>query len=384
MFIFLSCGFYSLMKEEQMMKKLFETTKINQMELKNRFVRSATWEGLANTDGSCTAELTDLIVQLAKGQVGLIISSKAYVNPISQSGIRQSGIYDDRLVDGYKEMVEKVHNEGSKIIMQINHAGAKSSVQLSKRQPIGPSPIEIKGIMCREMTIRDIFQIIEDFKSAAVRVENAGFDGVQIYAAHGYLLSQFLSPVFNKRTDEYGGSVKNISRLTIQILRAIRFALGEEFFFTIKINSDDFTEGGFTQSEMVEVAAMLEAEGIDAIELSGSLSLPISKYFSFRKGRIKSKEEEVYYREAAKAYKDKITVPLILVGGIRSYEVARELVEKEQADYISLCRPLIREPGLVKRWQSGDTQRATCISCSQCFSQAGSGKGIYCVLKKNK
>ena len=267
--------------------------------------------------------------------------------------------------------------------MQINHAGAKSSVKLAKSKPFGPSSIEVKDCLnCREMTISEIFQIVEDFKNAAVRTKNAGFDGVQIYASHGYLLSQFLSPFFNKRTDEYGGSIKNRARLILEILRAIRFALGKKFTVIIKLNSEDFLEGGFTQSEMLQVAAMLELKGIDAIELSGSLSLKISKYFSFREGRIDSKEEEVYYRDAAKLYKREIAVPLILVGGIRSYEVAKELVEKKQADYISLCRPLIREPGLIKRWQSGNIKRATCISCNKCFPQARSGKGIYCVLEK--
>ncbi|MEA2021002.1 MAG: NADH:flavin oxidoreductase, partial [Candidatus Caldatribacteriota bacterium] len=314
------------------MKKLFETSKINQMELKNRFVRSATWEGMANPDGSCSEELTDLIVELAKGQVGLIISSQTYVNPTGQTGIRQLGIYDDRLIDSYKKMVEKVHNEGSKIIMQINHAGAKSSAKLTKSKPFGPSSIEVKDCLnCREMTISEIFQIIEDFKNAAVRAKNADFDGVQIYASHGYLLSQFLSPFFNKRTDEYGGNIKNRARLILEILCAIRSALGKKFTVIIKLNSEDFIEGGFTQSEMLQVAAMLESTGIDAIELSGSISLKVSKYFSFREGRIDSKEEEVYYRDAAKLYKREITVPLILVGGIRSYEVAKELVEKKQA-----------------------------------------------------
>jgi 2,4-dienoyl-CoA reductase-like NADH-dependent reductase (Old Yellow Enzyme family) len=367
------------------MKKLFEMSKINQMELKNRFVRSATWEGMANSDGSCSEELTDLIVELAKEQVGLIISSQTYVNPTGQTDIRQLGIYGDRLITSYKKMVEKVHNEGSKIIMQINHAGAKSLVKLTKDKPFGPSSMEVKDCLnCREMTISEIFQIIEDFKNAAVRAKNAGFDGVQIYASHGYLLSQFLSPFFNKRTDEYGGSIKNRARLILEILRAIRFALGKKFTVIIKLNSEDFIEGGFTQSEMLQVAAMLESTGIDAIELSGSISLKISKYFSFREGRIDSKEEEVYYRDAAKLYKREIAVPLILVGGIRSYEVAKELVEKKQADYISLCRPLIREPGLIKRWQSGNTGRATCTSCNKCFPQSRTVKGIYCVLEKQK
>lgn len=367
------------------MKKLFYKTKINHMELKNRFVRSATWEGLANSDGSCSGELADLMLKLAKGQVGLIITSHAYVNQTGQAGIKQLGIYSDQLISSYIKIVEKVHREGSKIIMQIAHAGGRASAQLVKSQPFGPSSLEIKDcMMCREMTKSEIFQIIEDFKNAAVRAKKSGFDGVQIHAAHGYLLNQFFSPFFNKRKDEYGGSIENRARLILEILQAIRSELGRQFAILIKINSDDFIEGGFTQSEMVQVSAMLESAGIDAVELSGGTSLKISSYSSSRVGEIDSKKEEVYYRDAANLYKEKITVPLILVGGIRSYEVANELVEKELADYISLCRPLIREPDLIKRWKRGNTERAACIYCNKCFEPTRAGKGIYCVIESQR
>jgi len=363
-------------------KKLFDKTKINQMELKNRFVRSATWEGLANPDGSCSVELANLMLELAKGQIGLIITSHAYVNQTGQAGIRQLGIYRDQLISSYVEMVEKVHREGSKIIMQIAHAGCRSSINLTKKQSLGPSSIEIKGCgRCREMTKDEIFQTIEDFQKAAVRAKKAGFDGVQIHAAHGYLLSQFLSPFFNKRKDKYGGNIENRARLILEILQAIRTELGQQFAVLIKLNSEDFIEGGFTQGEMVQVSAMLESAGIDAVELSGGTSLSLSKFSSSRVGKIDSKEEEVYYRDAAKLFKEKITVPLILVGGIRSYEVALELVEKKLADYISLSRPLIREPDLIKRWQEGDIKKAACISCNKCFVPTRAGKGIYCVVE---
>ena len=365
------------------MEKLFETTKINHMELKNRFVRSATWEGMANPDGSCSGELTDLMVELAKGQVGLVISSHAYVNERGQAGIRQLGIHDDGLIDSYKNMVKKVHDEGSKIILQIAHAGCRAFTQITNSESYGASSMEIEGYSCKGMAPKEIYQLIEDFKNAAMRARLAGFDGVQIHAAHGYLLSQFLSPIFNKRTDEYGGNLKNRARLVLQILQTIKHELGKEFTVIIKLNSDDFTEGGFTRSEMLEVAVMLESGGIGAIELSGSLSLSVSQYLSVRRGRIRSKEE-AYYREAARLYKKQIAVPLILVGGIRSYKVAKELVEKEQVNYISLSRPLIREPQLIKRWQSGHTEKATCISCNKCLVTAKGGEGMYCIFENQK
>ena len=367
------------------MNKLFDKTKINQMELKNRFVRSATWQGLANPDGSCSGKIADMMLELAKGQVGLIITSHAYVNQCGQAGIRQLGIHSDQLISSYIEIVEKVHREGSKIIMQIAHAGGRASAKLIKSQPFGPSFLEIKDcMMCKEITENEIFQTIGDFKNAAMRAKKAGFDGVQIHAAHGYLLSQFLSPFFNRREDEYGGSIENRARLILEIIQAIRSELGKQFAILIKINSDDFIEGGFAQSEMVQVSALLESAGIDAVELSGGTGLKVSQYSSSRISKIDSKRKEVYYRDAAKLYKKKMSVPLILVGGIRSYEMAKELLEKNLADYISLCRPLIREPDLIKRWQEGDIKRATCISCNKCFVPTRAGEGIYCVVENQR
>jgi 2,4-dienoyl-CoA reductase-like NADH-dependent reductase (Old Yellow Enzyme family) len=358
-------------------KKLFEKTKINQVVLKNRFVRSATWEGLANPDGSCNKRISEMMVDLARGEVGLIISSHSYVNPIGQAGNGQLGIYDDNLIDSYQKMVKKVHEEGSKIIMQISHAGGRAISRSNRKRPIGPSPLEIKGYSCREMAIHEIEQTVNDFTAAAVRAKKAGFDGIQIHGAHGFLLNQFLSPFFNKRSDNYGGKIENRARIILEILNSIRNVSGNKFAIIIKLNSDDFLDGGFTPEEMVEVSLLLEKAGIDAIELSGGSS--ISKYSSSRIGRIDRPEEEVYYRDAAKLYKESLKVPLILVGGIRSFQVAQELIEQNLADYIALCRPLIREPQLIKRWHSGDIKKATCIYCNQCFIPARAGEGLYCV-----
>lgn len=158
--------------------------------------------------------------------------------------------------------------------------------------------------------------------------------------------------------------------------------LGRQFTVTIKLNSDDFIDGGFRPEEMVKVSARLEEEGMDAIEISGGSSLSVSKYTSYRIMESDFQEEEIYYRDAARLYKESLTIPLILVGGIRTFEIARKLIEKEETDYVSLSRPLIREPDLIKRWQSGDARRASCISCNRCFIPSRAGEGLYCVLDK--
>jgi len=364
------------------MLKLFESTAINSMRLKNRFVRSATFEGMADTDGACTPQLTNLMAELARGEVAVIITGHAYISQQGKVRHGQLGVYADELIPGLAQMTDAVHKEGGKILMQIAHAGCNSSVIPAGEKALGPSAMEMpQGCSCREMTKAEISETIEDFMQAAVRAKKSGFDGVQLHGAHGYFISQFLSPFYNKRADEYGGSLENRARVALAVLRGIRSAVGDKFPVLIKINSDDFLEGGFTKNEMVQVAAMLEKEGIDAIEVSGGTHLSPDEYSFSRKTGVVSEDKELYFREAARLYKDKINVPLVLVGGIRSYSVAAQVVNEELADYISLCRPLIREPHLIRRWQSGDTSRAACISCNECFKPVRAAEEVYCVAE---
>jgi 2,4-dienoyl-CoA reductase-like NADH-dependent reductase (Old Yellow Enzyme family) len=227
------------------------------------------------------------------------------------------------------------------------------------------------------MTQPEIDQVIAVFAAAASRAVEAGFDGVQIHAAHGYLLSQFLSPFFNHRTDEYGGTLENRARMLMQIVECVQDVVGDEYPVFVKVNSEDRLEGGFTNAEMLAVCAMLQQAGIDAIELSGGTILGLAMNnpaISFSPVQ----ETGVYWRAAAEQYKQQIEVPLILVGGIRSLETAEDLVEKGIADYISLCRPLIREPDLVGRWQAGDRRKADCISDNACVMAGVQGQGVHC------
>lgn len=366
------------------MSSLFEQTSIHSMTLKNRFVRSATWEAMATDAGACTPRLIDLMTQLADGAVGLIISGHAYVSREGQAGPKQMGIYDDSLLPGLEQMASAVHARDGRIIVQLAHAGAQAATQLSGLTAVGPSVLEgKKGPVCREMSADEIADVIAAFAAGALRAKKAGFDGVQIHAAHGYLLTQFLSPYFNKRQDAYGGSIENRARIVLEVLRSIRQATGNTFPILIKMNSEDFLEGGFSRQDMLDVSQMLESEGIDAIELSGGTGLS-GKYVPVRTGKFDTADRQVFYRQAARDYKAHIKTPLMLVGGIRSLAVAEQLVEASQTDYIAMCRPLIREPNLIRRWQSGDTAPAACQSDNLCFKPALAGKGIYCVLEERE
>ena len=363
------------------MSVLFEKSEINGMKLKNRFVRSATWEGMAAEDGACTQRITDVMTELAEGQVGLIISSHAYVRPDGQAGPFQLGIYTDEFIDDYRKMTRAVHERDSKVVLQITHAGAFASAKLIGEPPLAFSSVEnFTKAPRRIMENDDLENLVDAFAQGARRAKEAGFDGVQIHAAHGYLLSQSLSPALNKRNDAYGGSLENRARLVLEILQAVRSAVGSDFPLLVKLNSEDFLEGGLTLDESVRAGEMLEKGGIDAIELSGGTFFS-GKLNPSRLG-IATEEKEAYFREAAKTFKQKIHIPLILVGGNRSFQVAEQLLQDGYAQYISMSRPFIREPGLVKRWASGDLRKAKCLSDNFCFKPAMEGEGIYCVVEK--
>jgi 2,4-dienoyl-CoA reductase-like NADH-dependent reductase (Old Yellow Enzyme family) len=363
------------------MPHLFEKTTIKNLTLPNRFIRSATWEGLAADDGSVTPRLIDVAVKLAQGGVGLIISGHAYVSREGQAGSWQLGAYSDELVPGLADMVKAVHDCGGKIAMQLAHAGSKAASRLSGLEPIGPSIAEIEGTKVgREMNKKDIEQIIHAFADAAFRAQTAGFDAVQIHGAHGYLVSQFLSPFFNKRTDEYGGIIENRTRFAVDVLKAIRKKVGRDFPIFIKLNSEDFLPHGFTVDDMIKASEILEKADIDGIEMSGGTFLSGKNYPS-RQGKPGPGEPEAYYEPAARRYRKTVKSPLMLVGGLRTYETAEKLVTDGVIDYIAMCRPFIREPGLVNRWKSGDRRPALCVSDSGCFKPGFEGKGVSCVVE---
>jgi 2,4-dienoyl-CoA reductase-like NADH-dependent reductase (Old Yellow Enzyme family) len=367
------------------MAELFEKVPINGMTLANRFVRSATWEGLADREGSVTPKLTKMMVELANNEIGLIISGYTFVSPEGQSSPGQLAIHDDRFVAGLWAMVEAVHKAGGKIALQIVHGGRFADSALTGLQPIGPSAVAQDGRpACRAMSQPDIAYIVSAFKQAAVRAKQAGFDAIQLHAAHGFLFSQFLSPALNQRTDEFGGVLENRARFLLEAVRSIRKATGPGYPLLIKLNSEDFLEGGLTRDEAVQVAAMLEGASVDAIEYSGGTVASPEKFVPVRPGKPKTPQDEVFYREAAQLYQAKVRIPLMLVGGIRSYETATDLIRRGVADYISLGRPLICEPGLVKRWHAGDRRASECASCNSCFAPASDGRGVYCVALEKK
>lgn len=361
------------------MPELFERCFIGGMEIRNRFVRSATWEGMADNDGRTSAKLNGLLGDLARNEVGLIISGHAYVREEGRAAPGQLSACSDALIPSLATMTKEVHDADGRIALQLAHAGCQAACQKEGIEVLGPSPLQTeKGAMGRAMTTDEIQAVIRSFGEAAARARQAGFDAVQIHSAHGYLLSQFLSPYYNKRSDSYGGGLQNRARIVLEVFHRVRQAVGPEFPILIKMNCEDFLEGGFTVDEMLQVSELLRHAGIDAIEMSGG-SIHSGSRSPVRRTKAESEDEEPYYREAAARFKSAVGVPLILVGGVRSHGTAERLVKTGAADFIALSRPLIREPHLIRRWKEGDRNKAACVSDNLCFGPAMKGIGIYCV-----
>lgn len=367
------------------MPDLFETTVLNGMVLRNRFVHSATNEGMAEREDGCVNErLIRWQERVAEGEIGLIIPGYVYISEQGKSRPGQTGIHSDETIPGLARMAEAVHRHGARIALQLAHAGANVYVPSASGYALGPSEMKLTEVPCRAMSHDDIAQTVADFAAAALRARTAGCDAVQLHGAHSYLISQFISPHFNRRADEYGGSLENRARFTLEVIRAVRQAVGPAFPVLIKTNSDDYIENGFVLDEFVPYCLMLQDAGVDAIEVSGGTHFSDPKYFCSRPEGTVPREQEIYFKEAAERYKRSVKTPLILVGGVRTIGVAERVVQSGLADYVALSRPLIREPDLVKRWHEGDTRRSTCISCNLCFGPVRSGDGVYCVAQERQ
>ncbi len=359
------------------MTKLFEETRVKSLVLPNRFFRSATWMALAAEDGSARSQLRDIWFRLAESEIGLIIAGFSFISPDGIGPPGMTGLHTDAVAETFRPLVAGVHARGGRIAAQIAHCGVKSRPLPGMGDVAGPSEVIRKDgrVEARALEKEEIARIISDFAAAAARARAVGFDAVQFHFAHGYLASQFLSPYYNRRTDEYGGSARNRLHFLEEICRLARAAVGEDYPLMAKLNGEDFLEGGLTPAEGIFAAASLESFGLDLIEVSGGTG------DSGRLGparTITSPDEEAYFSRQAVAIRKAVKIPVALVGGIRRFEDAERLVDDEGLDYVSLARPFICEPHLVKRWARGVRMPAHCISCSRCFRTHLRGQGIYC------
>jgi len=360
------------------MSILFTPINIGKLSLPNRLVRSATAERLADPQGFPTAALQSIYRQLVRGGVGLIITGHMYVHPSGKAHPEMTGIYSDELIPSLAELANVVHSEGGKIVVQINHGGLQCDPE-SVYQTIAPSAMNDSTTerSPREMTESEIIDMIAAYGQAAQRAKFAGFDGVQIHAAHGYLISQFLSPYTNRRSDYWGGDFEKRMRFLKEISRVVREKVGSDFPVMIKLGMQDGTEPGLTPQEGAEIVANLAEMQLDAVEISGGY-----KNSSTKKG-IRREKDEGYFLPNVILARKATHLPIMAVGGFRSKHVMEQVLEAGQADCISLCRPLISEPELPLMFKKGFKTKSRCISSNNCWP-VEAGAGIACKCPHDK
>jgi len=353
------------------MSKIFTSFKIKNLELKNRLIRSATTSYWSDVEGVLRAPILEYYDALAKGGLGFIIKGHSYVLENGKAHTGQSGLTNEKHLPKMKELTKIVHSHDVPIIAQINHAG-----MVGKVDRVTASLYKTENWEAREASLDDIQQIIEGFANAADFAIQAGFDGVQIHAAHGYLVSQFLSDRVNKRKDKYGGTLENRARLLLDIYDGIKKKIGNAPCVAVKMNCDDFApEGGITIKESVVIANWLDEKGIDLIEISGGGP---EQNRDIRKTRAKPEEKSLYYEANFAGHAEKIrntvpSVPLALVDGIRNVSAMNAILDCNLADLISMSKPLINEPDFPNKLKEGQ-QKASCIDCRECVSEERFGK----------
>ncbi len=374
------------------MSELFKPGSIGTMQLKNRFVRSATVECLASDDCRITDRYLRAYARLARGGVGLIVPGNYYVHRMGRAVPRVMLLDKDEIIDDLRRLTETVHENDVKIVAQLNHGGRQCDPKVLGAQPVGPSPVRdmLSMVKPREMSGAEIRESITAFGDAARRAKEGGFDGVQIHAAHGYLINEFLSGHTNRRSDEWGGPLENRMRFLLEVYQLIRSIVGTDFPVLIKINSEDFISNGVTLDECITVCRKLDEMGIDAIEVSGGIAekglmnvrgdvprdlamrnrkLPeriLMRLFVEKRIREAARFEEAYFLPQAAAIKKNVRAPVMAVGGMRRRATMERALESGQADFISLSRPFIRQPNLVNLMEKGDADPISCTNCNRC------------------
>ncbi len=382
------------------MKTTFEQAEIAGLKLKNRIIRSATYEGMVDKNALPTEKLKNLYVRLAKGGVGAIITGFAVVQADGKSsGLNDAMIDNDKNIAAYKEITDAVHAYDTPIIMQISHCGRQTRSKMTGLPTVAPSALRdafYSEDMPKELSEDEIDELINNFVSAILRAREAGFDGVQLHLAHGYLLSEFLSTYANRRKDGWGGSIINRYRIIDEIFKKAKERVGD-YPILAKINAYDGRKKGMRLEEAIVIAQMLERSGCAAIEVScGTVEdglytirgekLPVEAAMAYMfkykklprlvkaiakpilKAVIKQPKPLLKYNlDAATKIKDAVRIPVIVVGGINNRTDIDDIIKNTKLDFVSMCRPFIIEPDIVNKFEQGTQTSSKCIMCNHCI-----------------
>lgn len=353
------------------MTDLFAPCNFCGIELRNHFVRSATMENMTTPERLPTQGLLELYTSMARGQIGLIISSA--VRPDRKWDLHPQGknlcIDNDDSIAGLKQLTDLVHENGGKIAIQLG------SFFRIGGELVAPSQSE-NNKDSRELTVSEIKQIVAGYVLAAQHSLTAGFDAVQINAAHGFPLSQFLSPAYNQRADEYGGNTQNRARIISEMISEIKLKTSDKLPVLIKMNVMDFVRGGITVEEAIKIVKLLKPHGLGAIEASGG---GIGHAMNWLGPEKRNDWHEGYLRPYTRDLKSRVDIPVIMVGGLRSIDMMKEIVLTGEADLVAMSRPFIQEPQLLNRWQEGDQSPAKCISCNGCMKKFFANEPVQCI-----
>lgn len=369
------------------MSILFTPIRIRNMEVKNRFMRSATGDRLGEGTGFPSERQVRFYAEIAAGGIGLIVSGQTAAHPSGKSYFSQNSLDRDEHIPRFKSLTAAVHEKGAKIAVQLNHSGREAAKYRNpmNEEAIAPSSVENDPFFTgkyRPMTEAEIWEVIHGFGDAARRAREAGFDSVQLHGAHAYLLMQFLSPFTNRRRDEWGGSLENRLRFHKEIYFDVRRKAGDDYPLLVKLGVEDGFPGGLEFREGLQAAKALAELGFDSLEISGGLR---GKRFEGTEFRTNiTPEREGYYRAWCREVKRQISGPVAMVGGLRSIPLMEEVIRKGETDLVSLCRPLIREPGLIRRWAADPSYLPACISCNKCLESLFKGVPLHCAFQKNE
>jgi len=364
--------------------ELFRPGTIGGLEIRNRLVRAGTSESMAGPAGEVTPELLELYERLGANGVGLIVTGHLFCHRRGRYAPAQTGIDDDGLVAGLSTLVSRVQRHGARIFAQVAHAGSQS--RAFGVDPVAPSPIPnaLTGRTVGEASEAEIEEAIEAFAAGARRAVAAGFDGVHIHGANGYLISEFCSPLTNRREDGWGGDPERRDRFLLEVIRAVRDAVPAGFPVTLKLGMAD-AEPGLTVEESVGRCRRLVGAGIDAIEVSVNVMVAPSDsaqtYVAVDRTRawedllvhrlLAEARPEAYFRDAARQLRAAVDAPIVLVGGLRTTAAMTAVLRSGDADFLAMARPFIREPDLVAQIQAGRRGRVDCTSCNLCLRHEG-------------
>jgi len=371
----------------------FDPFTIKTLNVKNRFAMAAAATSYsADEQGIITGEEIARIERIAAGGIGLFINGAVTTHPLAQTRPRSCMITTGAGIPMFQKLTDAVHAHDTKIACQLCNSGiwAAAFQKSLGREAVGASLVSDGAYAGRPdfsdnfhaATEDEIADIIRGFAAGAARAKSAGFDAVEIHAAHDSLLSQFLSPLANRRSDRWGGSVENRARIHAEVIRAVREAVGPDYPILIKLGVQDSVPGGLALEDGIAAARTCAGAGADMLEVSVGLAGADVMKESVLLGPITKPEQEAFTRESCRAVKQATGIPTIMTGGLRSPDLIEEILAAGETDLIGLCRPFIREPALINRWKSGDRRKAACISCNMCLIKP-KGHELACVIAEN-